>query len=272
MTGEPPVLVDRDGAVAIITLNRPRRANAITAAMLEALSDTERAIARDASVRAVVVTGAGAQFCAGVDLEEALRESPWKPGVRLGFDLVPQPVVAAVNGAAMGGGCEIALACDVRVVSEAATFGLPEVQFGELPLGGATARLARLVGPARAKLMILGGDPIDAATALGWGLADRVVPGEAVRDVALALARRFADHAAYAVRLGKLLIDRSLDADLATALDLECRLVPAMAPEAERLLARREAARRSPLYARLFGLAPAARGPEGRAVDPPPQA
>jgi enoyl-CoA hydratase/carnithine racemase len=252
MTGDP-VVVSVDGPIAVITLNRPDRANAIDAAMLAGLQAVERRIAADDSIRAVVVTGAGRHFCAGIDLAEALQQSPWAPGVRIGFDLISQPVIAAVNGSAMGGGLEIALACDLRIVATTAQLGLPEVQFGELPLGGGTARLARLVGLSRAKQMILTGEPIDAATALAWGLADEVAPVDATLDTALALARRIAAHAPYAVRLGKLLVDRSLDVDIATALDLERRLVPAMATEAERREARRAAAERSPVYRRLLG-------------------
>lgn len=253
---DSPVLVERVGAVAVVTLHRAERANAITARMLAELAAVERAIAADDGVRAVVLTGAGRHFCAGVDLEEAQRESPWRPGVRIGFDLVPQPVIAAVNGAAMGGGCELALACDLRIVADTARLGLPEVQFGELPLGGGTARLARLVGPSRAKRMILTGEAIDAATAERWGLADEVVPVDDVVPAALAMAERIAAHAPYAVRLGKLLVDRSVDSDLASALDLERRLVPGMASAAEREHARREAAERSPVYRRLFGERP----------------
>lgn len=250
---EPTVVVERHGAVAVLVLNRPAAANAIDPTMFTELAAAERAVAADPSIRVVVVTGAGRHFCAGVDLSAATVESPWKPGVRLGFDLVPQPLVAAINGAAMGGGCEQALACDFRIMSSTARIGLPEVQFGELPLGGGTARLARLVGVPVAKRMIMLGEPLDAREALACGLVDQVVEPEQVLPAAMELAGRLAELAPYAVQLAKHLVDRSVETDLAAALELERRMVPAMATPAQRLEARRAAAERSPVYRRLFG-------------------
>ncbi len=249
---QPTVLVERRGATAVLTLNRPHAANAINAAMFDELAAAERALAADGEVRAVVVTGAGRHFCGGVDLSAAMTESPWKPGVRLGFDLIPQPIVAAINGAAMGGGCEQALACDFRIMASTATIGLPEVQFGELPLGGGTARLARIVGVSVAKRMIMLGEPLDASSALACGLVDQVVEPDEVLPAALALADRLAELAPYAVQLAKRLIDRSVETDLAAALAAERQMVPSMATREQRAEARRRAAERSAVYARLF--------------------
>lgn len=249
---EPTVLVEHHGPVAVLTLNRPTAANAIDPAMFAELAAAERSLAADASVRAVVVTGAGRHFCAGVDLSAATTESPWKPGVRLGFDLIPQPIVAAINGAAMGGGCEQALACDFRIMAATARIGLPEIQFGELPLGGGTARLARIVGVSMAKRMIMLGQPLDAPAALACGLVDEVVEPPDLLPAALALAAQLAELAPYAVQLAKHLVDRSVETDLAAALELERRMVPTMATSEQRAEARRAAALRSPVYARLF--------------------
>lgn len=246
------ILLERRDGIAILTLNRPNRANALTAAMLARLDDLGRELATDTSTRAVVVHGAGRYFSAGVDLEEALRASPWTPGVKLGFDLVPQPIIAAVNGPAMGGGCELALACDFRVVSLTATMGLPEVKFGELPLGGATARLARIVGPSRAKLMIMTGEPITGVEAFRIGLADIVVDHEQVLSRAIELAQELAAQASYAVQTAKFLIDRAIESDLPNSLALERRMVLSMATDEQRDSARQAAALRSPVYARLF--------------------
>ncbi|HQZ34642.1 MAG TPA: enoyl-CoA hydratase/isomerase family protein [Ilumatobacteraceae bacterium] len=249
---ERSLLVERSDGIAVLTLNRPERANSLTGAMIAELDDAGRALAVDVETRVVVVVGAGRFFCAGVDLEEAIEASPWKPGVKLGFDLVPQPLIAAVNGHAMGGGCELALACDIRVMSGAAKIGLPEAKFGELPLGGATARLARIVGPSRAKLMIMTGESIDAVEALRIGLVDSVVEPDAVLQSALHIAEQIAANAPYAVQTAKFLIDRSTEGSLSDALALERRMVLSMASDDDKREARNAAALRSPVYAKLF--------------------
>ena len=168
------VLVERRGAIALLTLNRPDQANALDATMLAELADAESTLAGDESVRVLVVTGAGRHFCGGVDLRAAAIESPWKPGVHIGFDLLSQPIICAINGSARGGRCEIALACDFRIMAATATIGLPEAQFGALPYGGGTARLARIVGVSAAKRMIMTGEPLDSAGALRIGLIDEI--------------------------------------------------------------------------------------------------
>ncbi len=255
MTGTS-VLLERYGHVAVLTLHRPERANALDAEMLAELMRVEGELAADEHVRAVVVTGSGRHFCAGVDLAAALIASPWTPGVRLGFDLVQQPLIAAINGSAMGGGCEIALACDFRVMSASATIGLPEVQFGELPMGGATARLARIVGVTAAKRMIMTGAALTATDALRIGLVDEVVEPADVMPVARALAIELAALEPYAVRTAKFLVDRSVELPLAASLELERRTVPPMATEEARRQARTNAAARSPVYAKLFARPP----------------
>lgn len=249
---EPPIIVERRDFIAIVTLNRPAKANAIDAAMLRALNALELDLAADPDVRVIVVTGAGHHFCGGVDLVAAAAESPWGPEAHIGFDLVPQPLIAAVNGSAMGGGCEIALACDFRVMSSEATIGLPEIQFGELPFGGGTARLAGVVGVPWAKRMIMTGQPLDASTALRIGLVDEVVEPAAVLASALGLAQRLAELAPYAVQAAKRLVDRSATGNLAAALARERSTVLSMATDEQRAAARRDAARRSPVYARMF--------------------
>ena len=247
------VLLERSDGVAVLTLNRPRRANALDAAMLAELADVERELAADADTRAVVVTGAGKHFCAGVDLQAALIASPWTPGVHIGFDLVQQPVIAAINGSALGGGCEIALACDFRIMAASATMGLPEVQFGELPRGGATARLARIVGVPRAKMMIATGVALTADQAERIGLVDQVMEPAMVLRSALELAECLASYEPYAVRSAKFLVDRSVESSLSAALELERHVTTNMATDEQRRQARANAARRSPVYTRLFG-------------------
>jgi enoyl-CoA hydratase/carnithine racemase len=246
------VLIERRGAIALLSLNRPDQANALDAAMLAELADAERELADDESVRVVVVTGAGRHFCGGVDLRAAALESPWKAGVHIGFDLVRQPIIGAINGSARGGGCEIALACDFRIMSATASIGLPEVQFGELPLGGGTARLARIVGVSAAKRMIMMGEALDAAEALRIGLVDEIAQPDDLLSTTMALATRLAELAPFAVQTAKYLIDRSVESDMTTALELERRMVASMATPEERAQAQCDAAARSPVYARLL--------------------
>jgi enoyl-CoA hydratase len=250
--GEATVLVERSGGIAIVTLNRPERANSFTMALRRELRALLSGIADDPAVRAVVLTGAGRHFCAGADLKEdaALRTSARRGP--LGLDSLPQPVIAAINGAALGGGCELALCCDFRFMADGAEIGLTEIRFGELPQGGGTARLPRLVGISHAKRMIMTGEPIDAAEALRIGLVDRVLPLADLLPAAVEFAQRLARHAGYALRTAKTLLDSALEHDLATALAAERRLAAAMASPAERAKARAEAARRMAVYARIF--------------------
>ena len=246
------LIQERRGAVALISLNRPERANAINRALLASLQAVQHDLVSDKETRAVVITGIGGNFCGGVDLAEALNGESVATGGRFEFDRIPQPVIAAINGSAQGGGLELALACDYRIASATSTFGLPEVQFGELPMLGGTVRLARVVGASVAKRLILTGDSIDAEEALKIGLVDEVVEKDAVLTRALALADRIALNPDFAVRTGKRLIDLSLESDLDSALSREQVEVAGMASDEERQAARTDLARRNPLYKKLF--------------------
>lgn len=254
MTGEA-VLVERRDGLAVITLNRPERANAFSAEIRAGLYEAAADIAADESVRAVILTGAGKHFSGGADLRESrqVRSAARKryPGAT---DLsgIPQPVIAAINGAAMGGGCEIALSCDFRIMAAEATIGLTEIRFGALPLGGGTARLPRLVGLAAARRMIMTGEPVDAAEAERIGLVDRVVPGEELLAEAERFAARLTCHADYALRTAKKLLNITLDLDLAEAMAEERRQVRSMASREQATAARVDAARRMPTYERIF--------------------
>jgi enoyl-CoA hydratase/carnithine racemase len=249
---DQPVVVEHLGAVALVRLNRPSNANAITREMLALLEEVCEQIAGDSGIGAVVVTGTGRHFCAGVDLGEALAGPAVANGGRFGVGDLPQPVIAAINGTAMGGGLEIALACDYRILAADARVGFPEVKFGELPMLGGTARLPRLIGPSASKKLILTGEPVDAPGALGIGLVDEVCDQEKVLATALLLAESMASNAQFAVRTGKRLIDASVEGLLDHALDREVREVRSMASEFERHQARRVAAERSSVYAKLF--------------------
>ena len=250
--GEATVLVEQRGHVAIVTLNRPERANTIDDVLQQDLREAMVRLANDRSTRAIVVTGAGRHFCGGADLRATRNGPAFVPGYSIDFDWVPQPVIAAINGAAMGGGCEIALACDVRIIATTASIGLPEIRFGELPAGGGTARLPRVVGLSNAKRLIMTGEAVDAGQALAMGLVDEVAEPEDLLTAALRLAETLAARAPYAVRAAKFLLNRALDTELAPAMALELRVVATMATADERAEARAEAAAGTETYAKIF--------------------
>jgi len=205
------VLTERDGHVLVVTLNRPEARNAVDGALTLGLGTALEEAEADIEIRAVVLTGAGeVTFCAGADLKAISRgESLNPPGTEAwGFagmvqHPISKPVIAAVNGTALGGGTELVLAADLAVVAEHATFGLPEVKRGLIAAAGGVFRLPEQLPRKLAMQVILTGDPIDAATALRWGLVNEVVPGPEVLDRALALAKRIAANAPLSVQASK---------------------------------------------------------------------
>jgi enoyl-CoA hydratase/carnithine racemase len=216
----------RDDDVVVVQLRRPPM-NPLSQALLAALRDTARELASDASVKAVVVRGSERAFAAGADIDEfgdAAVARRIARGFRDAFDAVaaiPRPVIAAIEGYALGGGLELAMACDFRVASSKARLGQPEILLGIIPGAGGTQRLARLVGAARAKEMIFGGRQVKADEALAIGLVDRVVDPDAVVDAALAWAAELAGGAVVAMGLAKRLVDDGLGRPLADGLDAE---------------------------------------------------
>jgi enoyl-CoA hydratase len=214
-TGQVSVAVA--DTVATICLDRPAKHNALTPEMLEQLEQILVRLDAERSVRVVVVTGAGERsFCAGADIQRFKTLHPldmWAQWTRRGhrvFDCLAglrQPTVAAVSGNAYGGGLEIALACDLRVVADDATLGLTEVGIGTLPGWGGTGRLRALAGAGRAKEMIFTGEPLTADRALAWGVANQVVPKAEVIRFARALAIKIAGRAPVAVQMAKQAID-----------------------------------------------------------------
>jgi enoyl-CoA hydratase/carnithine racemase len=217
-----------DDGVAELHLNRPPM-NPLSTAMLGALRDAARALAADADVKAVIVTGSDRAFAAGADIDEfGDGEAARAIGAafRAAFDAVaaiPRPVIAAIQGYALGGGLELAMACDLRVASENARVGQPEILLGIIPGAGGTQRLARLVGPARAKELIWSGRQVRADEALALGIVDRVVPNDEVLHVAHRWAADFGKGAVVAMGLAKHAIDGGLGTPLAEGLDLEAR-------------------------------------------------
>ncbi len=193
------VRLEREGAVATIRLDRPP-ANALARPLSVELSGAARAVAADREVRAVVVWGGERLFAAGADIKAMVSFGPEEIRPDVGaleqacrdVEAIPKPVIAAINGVALGGGCELALACDLRFAAEDARLGLPEIGLGIIPGAGGTQRLPRLIGLARARDLVLTGRHVRAEEALRIGLVDRVVPAERVLATALEEAGRFA--------------------------------------------------------------------------------
>jgi enoyl-CoA hydratase len=215
----------RDDGVAVVTLDNPK-VNALSQELLADLFDVARALTDDPP-GAVVVTGGERIFAAGADISQfggPDRARTITEGFHRALDAVaaiPRFVVAAVSGYALGGGCELALACDYRIAGERAVFGQPEILLGIIPGGGGSQRLPRLVGASRAKEMMITGRQVNADEALRIGLADEVVPGDELHERALALAAEVARGASQAQAFVKRAVDEGLDGDLAGALAIE---------------------------------------------------
>lgn len=220
----------RDGNVAVLAVDRPEAANAIDLAVLERLDEAFAGLEADADLRTVVVTGGNDRaFSAGGDIR-AMRDMTVAEGRRFverGHQVMNRiaasrlVTVAAVNGAALGGGAELALACDIRLASDRAVLGYPEVTLGLIAGWGGTQRAARVMGPSRARLLLLSGDRVGAAEALALGLVDRVVPAAELRETALTLAGRIAAASPSAVARTKVAIRDGVEQSLAGGLRLE---------------------------------------------------
>jgi enoyl-CoA hydratase len=219
-----------EGGVGIATFNRPKALNALDTRTVRELGELLSAVEADASLRALVLTGGGEKaFVAGADIAEMSALSPLE-GRRFAeagqrtlerLEALPIPTIAAVNGFALGGGCELAMACDLVYASERAKFGQPEVNLGIIPAFGGTQRLQRRVGTARALEMILTGDMVDAATAKAWGLALDVLPPEKLLDHALAQARKIAAKGPAAVAAAKRILRATAAPPLAAGQAME---------------------------------------------------
>jgi enoyl-CoA hydratase len=224
--------IQKQDGIATIELYRPQKKNSLNAEMRHELELCLKELADDPSIRVVVVTGGEEIFCAGADISEiegtSSAEEAYKHAreFQILFDQLeslPQPAIGAVSGYALGGGCELALACDFRIASDTARFGLPEIKIGAFPGGGGTQRLPRAIGVAKAKEMILLGDPINAEQALAAGLVLKVVPKDKLMAEAQSFAAKIAALPRLALQASKMLINKSQEIDLATGLEFEAR-------------------------------------------------
>jgi enoyl-CoA hydratase len=236
--------MDTGRGVAVLTVNRADKLNALNHALLEELDEALDEIAGDQAIRALVITGAGSKaFVAGADIGELAAIEGQEMGrdfslfgqsVFTKIERLTIPVIMAINGYALGGGCELALCGDIRLASETAQFGQPEVNLGVIPGYGGTQRLARLIGRDRAKGLIFTGERVGAEDALQMGLVDRVVPATALMDEAFNLALTLAAKAPRAIALAKVAINDGVNMPLDEALEMEAKLFGQSADTADR--------------------------------------
>jgi len=234
------VLIEREGRVALFTVNRPDKLNALNEQVREDMLEALAQVEHDDAVGVVVITGAGEKsFIAGADISEFEGRSPFDQRESMRFPRVfdimgafPKPVIAMVNGFCLGGGCELAMSCDVRIAAEAAVFGQPEIRLGIIPGGGGTQRLARVLGKQRAMEYVLTGQRFDAATAQELGLVNKVVEKDRWLSEAMALAGTVAERPPIAARLAKQAVLAAEETALSAGLESERRLYElAMATE-----------------------------------------
>ncbi len=227
------LLLKKEGPVAWLTVNRPKVLNALNQKTMDELECVFYELKNDSQIRAVILTGAGEKaFIAGADINEiagydAVSGAGFAhrgQAVLWLIENLGKPVIAAINGYALGGGLELAMACQIRLASENARLGQPEINLGIIPGFGGTQRLSRLVGEGRAMELVLSGDPIDAQQALRLGLVNRVLPADRLADEAAALAGKIAAKGALSVRYAMEAVHRGLQVSLAEGLNLEANL------------------------------------------------
>lgn len=254
-----PLIYELREGVAIVTLNRPEAMNAIDPETRDELRQAWQRAAQDEAVRCVVLTGAGEKaFCTGSDLKKTMPPKESYAQLAFGQSLsnhlltgmeMDKPILCAINGFAMGGGMELALACDIRIAAENAQFALSEVRIGSIPGGGGTQHLPRLIGRSDAMLMLLTGDRIDAREALRTGLVSQVVPQAQLLDAALAIASRIAQNAPLSVKAVKRLVREGSAMPLAQGLALESYVFGLLRDTEDRIEGRRAfQEKRAPVY------------------------
>lgn len=223
------ILLEKNENIGILTINRPKALNALNSDVLNELERTIDMVIEDEEIHILIITGEGKAFVAGADIGEMkdmdtfrAREFAEK-GLSLfrKIELMEKPVIAAVNGYALGGGCELSMCCDIRIASEKAKFGQPEVGLGITPGFAGTQRLPRIVGIAKAKELIFTAETIDAEEAFRIGLVNKVVPAERLMDEAISLAKKILSKGQIAVRYSKVAINRGMETDIETGQAIE---------------------------------------------------
>lgn len=223
------ILTEIRDNIGIIKINRPQQLNALNIQTIHELNDLIHLWSKDDKIKVLIITGEGKSFVAGADIAE-MKDMTKQQAIDFSemgqkvFSLIEsqeKPVIACVNGFALGGGCELAMACDIKVASDRAKFGQPEVNLGVIPGFAGTQRLARMVGAAKAKELILTGEIIDAQTALSIGLVNQVVPHDNLLDQTFKMAQKIASKGPTAVRLAKKVISRGIETDFATGSSFE---------------------------------------------------
>jgi enoyl-CoA hydratase len=229
MTAEA-VLYGENQNVAIITLNRPERLNAINKELLKGLVEKLGVAKQDKDIVSVILTGAGRAFCAGEDLKETsagksfedwVEETEGLQEVQRVILALGKPLIAAVAGYALGGGCEFAMSCDIRIAAESAKFGFPETDVGLTITTAGTKLLAQIVGLGKAKELVFTGDVVDAHEAITIGLANKVVAAESLLDESMAMARRIGEKSPLALKLSRIAIDQGLHSSFEQTLEME---------------------------------------------------
>jgi enoyl-CoA hydratase len=221
------VIVERDGSIGIVTLNRPQQLNALSYGLVKDLSLAMQAFDADDEIRAIIVTGGAKVFAAGADIKEMAERGPFDPRLRERLmyrdriNKVAKPVIAAVTGFALGGGCELAMSCDIIVAAENARFGQPEINIGIIPGSGGTQRLTHVMGKHRAMEMVLTGEFMSAVDAERLGLINRIVPPELVLEEAKAIAAKIAAKPPLAIKAAKEAVLKSANLALDEGLDFE---------------------------------------------------
>jgi enoyl-CoA hydratase/carnithine racemase len=217
-----------DEKVGIITLNRPELRNAINKTVMDEVAQALSELEADPNIKVIIITGGSKVFAAGADIAAMVDKTPIEQFYRISlWDLTfklersPKPIIAAIAGFALGGGCELAMACDIRIATESAKFGQAEINIGIIPGGGGTVRLTRLVGMGKAKELVLTGRMISAEEALHINLLNKVVPDDKLMEEALNMARMMSKHSPVALGIAKYSVQNTVNADLHTAAAIE---------------------------------------------------
>ncbi len=215
--------------IALVRLNRPKVLNALSTDLMQELVDCFLELDQNPKVRVIILTGNERAFAAGADIAQMASATPvdqindqrfrtWEM-----LRLITKPIIAAVNGFALGGGCELAMSCDLIIASDEAKFSQPEIKIGTIPGAGGTQRLTRAIGKSKAMLMVLTGDMIDAKTAYEWGLVAKIVPSITLLQETFEVAKTISDRAPVAVRLAKEAVNKSFEMSLKDGMDFERR-------------------------------------------------